>query len=78
MHLKKKENLFLVYNDKEESVIGKFCIFLNDIIVGKQFERSHMESTWEKLFVFQKSDWARIYRNNICKIVDKNVDPECS
>ena len=37
-----------------------------------------MESTWEKLFVFQKSDWARIYRNNICKIVDKNVDPECS
>ena len=32
-----------------------------------------MESILEKLFDFQKSDWARIHRHYICKIVDKNV-----
>lgn len=68
-----KENVFLFKNGKIESIIGKSCKFFYDIFVDDKFQRSYMESMWEKTFMLEKSDWTNIYRNNVCKVVDKNV-----
>ena len=53
----KKEYMFCLRNDMEDSEMGKTCKFFNELFVAKKFERSHMESTCEKLFDYQKSDW---------------------
>ena len=61
--------MFLLKN--EETVFGKSHKKFYDIFVGKRL-KDQMENTREKLFHIERSDWARSFRDNICKIVDKN------